>query len=304
MGSPYTLTADEWLRVLREQPLPNLPNVVYCPCCVRVRAYGFPTKVEIPTCHHCGGPVIRLEETFWRRLSHVLKRCYRRDKSLFARVKAEFPDWPFPTLEGLLSWVTVAWKQAPRPRGRPQDLQQRLFIAHWLHQFSGRRVVIEFLTDAQRGQGPTDQVIRSKTLPPVMSRAQAIDVLLGKALEDGRIFYAPSGRRRKSGGFPIRELEQLSETFRSQFYKMFGSYPNLHSRDIQRMCRWVEQFRADANFRIKGRKVRERKASRGVTKEGSNSVRTDIERDTTTGGRSLFRQDPVATGNSCGVEAD
>lgn len=114
-------TVEGWLRLLRECPLPNMAHVVYCPQCERPRMYGpLPAGEDISRCSSCGEQVRLLDEAFFSALSKFLKYAHRKDKTLFARVKAEFqatstcddtnrPSFSFPELEGDLAWVTKAW---------------------------------------------------------------------------------------------------------------------------------------------------------------------------------------------------
>ena len=126
------LTGKQWVRLLLEQPLSNLPNVVFCPKCRQVTAYGYPAPVEIVKCHHCGTEVLRLKEEIWERVSDRIKRAYQRDRKLFAWIRAEIPDRPAPQLEGPLSWINEVWERT-EPRGRPQEIKQRIFIATWVN---------------------------------------------------------------------------------------------------------------------------------------------------------------------------
>src|SRR6266850_64977 len=78
-------SVEEWFRGFREQQLPNLPNVFYCRKC-GIRILASPDPVTI-TDHPCG-PIRRLDEVFWLRLSNRIKQHYRKDPLLFARLNA------------------------------------------------------------------------------------------------------------------------------------------------------------------------------------------------------------------------
>lgn len=250
VGSIYSLTADQWLRVLREQPLSNLPNVVYCPRCVRVHSYGYPEKRNIATCHRYGTAVVPLDKEFWQRVSKLIRASYRRDRWLFARVKAEFPGWQPLTLEGPLAWMNDAWRQAPKPRGKPQEIAERFFIARWVGHLSERRWVFEVKPEEQP---------RWRILRPLMSRAQAIQVLKGIHIGEGSTFLTAGGRRLTFGGLSNKTLRQLSETFQGQAERLFGKVPALNAREVQRVLKWVHRVQEDANYRVKGGKPRRRK---------------------------------------------
>jgi hypothetical protein len=133
---PRMVSAEEWIRLFREQPLPNLTNAFYCPACNKGHIFASNDRIEMERCHITGAALYRLDEEFWMKLSKLMKQAYRKDKSLVARVKAEFPEWPLPTLEQPFSWMNTAWIAAPLPRGRPQTIVTRLFVAYWVNALS------------------------------------------------------------------------------------------------------------------------------------------------------------------------
>ena len=252
-------TAEGWLRLLWECPLPNMAHVVYCPGCDRVRSFGpLPAGQDITRCWSCRELVRVLDESFFRALSKFLKYSHQKDKTMFARVKAEFPDpflngetkrlaFSFPDLEGSLAWVTRAWTRALKPRGRPQKTQQHLLIASWIEFLTAPRVILEIGADGS----PRRQCIK-----PVMTFEDALEVLQGNYPLGDRIRYTLSGHPRKFGGLDHDRLAQIHKGFERTALERLGVVPSLELREVQRIMRWYGRWR-EANSRIQGNKVRE-----------------------------------------------
>jgi hypothetical protein len=244
-------SAEGWLRLLREHPLPNIPHVVYCPECAKPRMFGpLPAEEDISRCWNrdCGSFVFLFDEFFYTALSKFLKYSYRNDRSLFARVKAELPDLPFPKLEGVLGWVTTAWNKAAKPRGKPHETRTHLFIASWIESLSAPRFDLDV-----KEEGPP-VVLRTK---PLMSFVDALDLLRGDYPPAGRTLSTPFGRKRKFGGIDSETLRQIHEEFKRSALERFGVVPSLVTRDVQRIRRWKRRWRK-AKHRIQGNKVREK----------------------------------------------
>lgn len=241
-------TAEEWLRLLREHPLPNMAHVVYCPRCDRPKMFGpLPAGKDISRCWVCEESVLLFDESFYSALSEFIKQQHENSPSLFSRVKAEFSDWSFPELEGPLSWLKGAWDDAPRPRGRPQDIAIHLYLANWIESLSASCVVLE----VKEGR-PTTRCIK-----PLMFLVEAIDVLQGDYPSVGQTLCTPSGRKRKFGGLDSDTLRQIHEEFRKSALEKFGAIPSLATRDVLRIMRWFRRW-PEAKHRIEGNRVREK----------------------------------------------
>lgn len=249
-------TAEGWLRLLWESPLPNLPHVGYCPRCDRPKMSG--TVEEFSRCRACGELVKVLDRSFFSALSRFLKYAHRKDRSLFARVKAGMPEpfvydetkppsLAFPTLEGNLSWVTRAWENARKPRGGSLKTRLHLFIGSWIDSLVGPRVVFAVTEKSS----PSIRRIK-----PLMSFVDALDVLQGQYPRVGHTLYTPSRRIRKFGGIDSETLRQIHEEFRTTAVKDFGIVPSLELREGRRIHQWYIRWRS-AKQRIRGNKVRE-----------------------------------------------
>ena len=239
-------SAEGWLRLLRMQPLPNLAHVVYCPRCARPRTFGpLPPGEDISRCWKCEELVLLFDESFYSALSTFLEDSYQNDGSLFARVKAELPDSSFPELEGVLSWLKGHWDDAPRPKGRPQEIEIHLSLASWITSLSAPRVVLE----VNEGR------LIHRRIKPLMSFVDALDVLRGDYPPVGHTLSPPSGRKRKFGGIESETLRQIHEEFKRSFLERFGVTPSLATREVHRIMRWYRRWR-NATHRIQGNKVR------------------------------------------------
>jgi len=240
-------SAEGWLRILREHPLPNMAHVVYCPQCARPRMFGpLPEGTDISKCWKCDTLVLLFDESFYSALNTFLKDSDQLDRSLFARVKAELPDSSsFPKLEGVLAWLKDAWDDAPRPKGRPQEIAMHLSLASWIASLSAPRVVLE----VKEGRHIP------RYIKPLMSFVDALDVLRGDYPPAGHTLSTPSGRKRKFGGIDSEALRQIHEGFRKNALERFGVIPSLATREVQRIMRWYKRW-PKATHRIQGNKVR------------------------------------------------
>lgn len=273
---PFRLySVEEWLRGFREQPLPNIPNVVYCRKC-GIRIYAVSDHVDITACHVCGLPVKRLDETFWQRLSNHMMRLYRKDRLLFARLNGEASLVPpIPDLQGSLAWVTTEWRRAAKPPGRPRELERHLFLAFWLHSLARPRVVIEQEQRPQkeilRGSGKSRQLpskellskVRKtphlKKLPPIMTLSGAIELLTGSDVSDAIDMRVRWRQNQLFGGLSTKELVQIRSAFREDWKKEFGGVPiRLSRREAERMLVLYKNFQSGAKVRVKGIKLRDR----------------------------------------------
>jgi hypothetical protein len=231
----------EWIRLFREQPFPNLPNVFYCPGCERLECIAFAKRKKWERCLSTGAMLYRLDDTFWRKISRSIKRAYRKDRWLLARIKAEFPDWSLPKLEGSFAWLNDAWKKAPRPKGRPQNIAMRFFLADWINTLSAHRYVFKATPDGT----PYFEVQR-----PLMSRNMAVQELGDFMRIDG------VGVQKQYGGLQLNELENLAQAFQREANERFGSVPTMEQRDVQRAIGWVKRVQQDPGARISGEKMR------------------------------------------------
>ena len=284
-------SVEEWLRGFREQQLPNLPNVVYCRKC-GIRLIAYPDPVPIPQCLSCGLPVRRFDEVFWQRLSNRINQHYRKDPLLFARLNAEvvFPP-AIPNLDGSLAWVTIEWRKAAMPPGRPRHLERQLSLGFWLHALARPRLVIEqgkhpselwiFETSGkprrlfpQVSSGSTPQPPRSQVLPPIMTLAGAIEVLTGNNLKQAIDRRVPWRQRQLFGGVSIRSLTQIRSAFRKQWKKRFGRVPTLLARrEAERILALQGNFQSGGKVRVKGIKLREKPSRK---KEGATGNRAEL----------------------------
>lgn len=218
-----------------------------------------PAGEDISRCWVCGELVLLLDEAFYSALSKFLKYSYRIDRSLFARVKAEFPessfpdkaerkDSTFPELEGVLAWVTKAWDKARKPRGKTREIPMHLFIASWIESLAAPHVVFEVTAEGS----PTPRRIK-----PLMSFVDALDVLQGFYPPVGHTLSTSSGRKREFGGVDGDTLRQIHEEFNRIALEEFGVIPSLETREVQRILRWYRRW-PDAKHRIQGNEVREK----------------------------------------------
>jgi hypothetical protein len=289
-SDPFQLhSVEEWLRGFREQQLPNMANVFYCRKC-GIRTLASPDPVTI-TDHPCG-PIRRLDEVFWQRLSSRIKQRYRKDPLLFARLNAEevFPP-AIPDLNGSLAWVTIEWRNAAMPPGRPRNLERQLFLAFWLHALARPRLVME------HGEHPSElwvlessgtprrlfpqgssrsnpQPPRSQVLPAIMTLSGAIEVLTGNNLRQAITRRVPWRRRQLFGGLSIRSLMQIRSAFRKQWRKQFGRFPTLLARrEAERILALQRNFQSGGIVRVKGIKLREKPSRK---KEGASGDRAEL----------------------------
>lgn len=205
-----------------------------------------PAGEDISRCWVCGELVVLFDESFYSALSEFIKQQHQSSNSLFSRVKAEsFPDGSFPELEGPLAWLKGPWDDAPRPRGRPQDIAMHLYLAFWVESLSASRVVLE----VKEGRATT------RCIKPLMFCVEAIEVLQGEYPPVGQTLSTPSGRKRKFGGVDSDTLRQIHEEFTKIALEKFGAIPPLATRDVLRIMSWYRRWR-DAEYRIQGNKVR------------------------------------------------
>lgn len=270
-------SVEEWLRGFCEQKLPNLPNVFYCRKC-GIRILASPDPVTI-TDHPCG-PIRRLDEPFWQRLSNRIKQHYRKDRLLFARLKAEYPVvLSVPELCGPLAWVTIEWKKATPPPGRPRGLERQLFLASWLCALARSRVVIEQerrpQKEIRRSSGKSRRVTSKELLngvgkppcllrvPPIMTLSGAIELLTGKDLKKAKNERFSWTKDKLFGGRSIKELMQLRSAFQKDWKKQFGGAPiRLSRREAERMLILYKNVQSGGTVRIKGLKLRDKKSKK------------------------------------------
>ena len=211
-----------------------------------------PAGEDISRCWNCGEAVLLLDESFFAALSKFLKYWYRHDRTLLARVKWEIPD-PSPLkLEGVLSWLNKPWEKTPMPRGRPLETEMYLFFAIAIEALAAPRFVPEVNEEGQPIFGRRE---------PLLSLADAIDVLRGNYPEDGTTISTPSRHLRRFGGLTSDTLRQIHEEFRTTALERFGVAPSLETREVQRLMRWYKRW-PEATYRIQGNKVRKRRVER------------------------------------------
>ena len=262
------LTAEEWLRLLREQPLVNW-QVQYC-----VKCDGVEISTSLLECEGCHTPMTPLGESFWRKVSNKLRRSYQKDHGLFARIKGEYPNWPFPELNEPLAWVTTEWRRARRLRGKPLEVEKRLFVVSWIRKLSEPYFSIEvddlldmtqqdmnaegpILTVAKLSGGLTagmpTHTVRIVKHPPHMTVTLASSVLFDEEPE----FFGFLGRR-KWKHFSEEQLRELGKQFRETFSKRFGDVPTGDRREIDRTIRWARRLAPEPTVRLAGSKPRDR----------------------------------------------
>jgi hypothetical protein len=219
-----------------------------------------------------------LDEVFWQRLSSRIKQRYRKDPLLFARLNAEevFPP-AIPGLNGSLAWVTIAWRNAAMPPGRPRNLEKQLLLASWLTALARPRPVMEhgehsselwiFEPSAKpRRLYPNEDSItetkppRRGVLPPIMTLSGAIQVLTGNDHKAAIARTVPWRQRQLFGGLSIRKLTQIRSAFRKQWKKQFGEVPpQLDRREAERILTFQKSFQSGGKVRVKGIKLREKR---------------------------------------------
>lgn len=287
-------TVEEWLRGFREQQLPNLPNVFYCRKC-GIRILASPDPVTIAQCYRpaCGLPIQRLDEAFWQRLSSRIQQRYRKDPLLFARLNAEqFPSAPVPDLKDSLAWVTIEWRKAVMPPGRPRDLERQLFLGLWLYALARPQTILEgserpsglwIVAPSIKPHGPLakrsftkgTQPPHWRTLPPIMTLSGAIEVLTGNNLKEAIARRVPWRRRQLFGGLSIRKLTQIRSAFRKQWHKQFGGVPTLLARrEAERILALRRNFQSGGKVRVKGIKLRKKPSRK---KAGASGDRVQLQ---------------------------
>lgn len=274
-------SVEEWLRGFREQKLPNLPNVFFCRKC-GIRILASPDPVTI-TDHPCG-PIRRLDEAFWQRLSNRIRQHYRKDRLLFARLNAECPGVPLvPELLGPLAWVTTEWKKATRLPGRPRGFERQLFLGFWLHALARPRVIIEQERRPRKGicksSGKPRRLTSKKLLsgegkpprlqrlPPIMTLSGAIELLTGNDVRKAKEKRRSWRQNQLFGGLSTKQLGQIRTTFQEDWKKQFGGTPiRLSRREAERMLMLHKNLQSGGGVRIKGLKVRDKKAKMAIEK--------------------------------------
>ncbi len=286
---------EEWLRGFREQKLPNLPNVFYCRKC-GIRILASPDPITI-TDHPCG-PIRRLGEAFWQRLSNRIKQHYRKDRLLFARLKADCSVvMPVPELHGPLAWVTIEWRKTAKTPGRPLSLERQLFLASWLYSLARPRLVMmekrpsrkEILRNSGKHRRFFSKWLSSRELkfphwqevPVIMTLTGAIELLTGKDLKRAKNERSSWTQDKLFGGRSIKELMQLRSAFQKDWKEQFGGIPiRLSRREAERMIRLYENIQSGWKARIKGLKLRERKSKNieGASKLGARLPEAGIDK--------------------------
>ena len=270
-------SVEEWIRGFRVQQLPNLPNVFYCRKC-GIRILACPDPVTI-TDHPCG-PIQRLDEAFWQRVSNRIKQHHRKDRLLFARINADCPGVPLvPELQGPLAWVTSEWKRATRLPGRPRDLEKQIFLASWLHSLARPRLVMvekqqsrnEILgssgkrrrLSAKRLSSEEIKFPRWQELPSIMTLTGAIELLTGIDIAGAKESRVSWRQNQLFGGLPTERLVQWRSAFHGEWTNRFGKAPiPLSRREAERMLKLYERIRSGWKARIKKVKLREMKSKK------------------------------------------
>lgn len=214
-----------------------------------------PAGEDISRCWVCGEAVVLLDESFFAALSKFLKYCYRHDRTLFARVKAEIPDLPLLKLEGVLSWLNKPWEKAPKPRGRPLETEMYLFFAIAIEALAAPRFVPEVNEEGQ-------PIFRHRE--PLLSLADAIDVLRGIYPQDGTTMSTPHRHLQRFGGLNSDTLRQIHEEFSTTALNQFGVVPSLEIGEVHRLMRWYKRW-PETRYRIQGNKVRKKRVKRKNT---------------------------------------
>ena len=208
-----------------------------------------PAEEDSSRCRVCREAVLLLDESFFAALSKFLKHCYRKDRTLFARVKAEVSDFPLQKLEGVLSWLNAAWDKAPKPRGRPLKMEMYLFLANAIEMLAAP----SFVPEVKEGGQPIFCRIE-----PLLSLADAIDVLRGNYPQDGTTMSTPHRHLRRFGGLKSDALHQIHEEFSATALERFGGVPSLEIREVHRFMRWYKRWR-ETTYIIQGNKVRKKR---------------------------------------------
>lgn len=226
--------------------------------------------------------MVALDDSFWRKISNKLRRSFQANHGLFARIKGEYPNRPFPQLTGPLEWVSEEWRRARRPRGKPPEIEKRLFVVSWIRKLTQPNFSIEvgdaldmstqdvedeepivnitnlFADDsgvAVRPDIPTPHM-RIVEHPPDMSLTLALSVLFDEEPE----FNTPGSRYlpRKHIKFSNKELRELGKQFREAFNQRFGGVPTRNRREVERAIRWFHRYAQEPTDRIAGIKPRDR----------------------------------------------
>src|SRR5215467_4561972 len=90
------------------------------------------------------------------------------------------------------------WEYASEPKGRPVSLERRLFIVGHIKFLAAPRP--RMMVNSQTGNAIL------KPEPPIMSRTQALKVLMGKFPEDESELKTRGGKRLPFGGWSIEQL--------------------------------------------------------------------------------------------------
>lgn len=268
-------SVEEWLRGFRGQQLPNLPNVFYCRKC-GIRILASPDPVTI-TDHPCG-PIRRLDEAFWQRLSNRIKQHYRKDRLLFARLKAECSVMmQVPQLDGPLAWITIEWRKAAKPPGRPLNLERQLFLASWLYSLARPRLVMVMMEKQQsrkeipgssgkRRRFSTKRLLkfpRWQELPAIMTLSGAIELLTGIDTTEAKDRRVNWRQNQLFGGLPTEQLVQWHSAFQEEWTNKFGEAPvPLSRREAERMLKLYERIKSGWKARIKGLKLRDKRSKK------------------------------------------
>lgn len=275
---PFRLhSVEEWLRGFREQPLPNFDNVVYCrKCGILILASPDP----VTTTDHPCGPIRRLDEAFWQRLSNRIRQHYRKDQLLFARLKAECSVMmQAPELHGPLAWVTIEWRKAAKPPGRPLDLERQLFLASWLYSLARPRLVMmekrlsrkEILRSSGKHRRFFSKWLSSRELkfphwqelPAIMTLTGAIELLTGIDTTEAKDRRVSWRQNQLFGGLPTEQLVQWHSTFQEEWTNKFGEAPvPLSRREAERMLKLYERIKSGWKARIKGLKLRDKRSKK------------------------------------------
>ena len=122
--------------------------------------------------------------------------------------------------------MTIEWRNAAMPPGRPRNLEKQLLLASWLTALARPRPVMEhgvhpselwiFEPSAKprRLYPKGDSIIETKpprrgVLPPIMTLSGAIEVLTGNNLKQAIARRVPWRRRQLFGRVSIRSLTQI-----------------------------------------------------------------------------------------------
>lgn len=229
------LSAPAWLRLLILRPLCHEPRLIFCPYC---GIYEHP--LADPTCHRvcvlCDHYALPLDDTFWLDVSDRLKRAWYQDRTLIARIKQQWEDWPVPVFEGPLRWITEVWRHAPRRRGKPPADGRRTLVGVWMDFLTKPCVRVHADTDTD-----TDTHLRFEEVPSLLSQRRAIQTLQGDIPEEGRVFQTAGGRRVIFGALSAKELYEITKAFQAGAWRLFGMAIELDEREARRALHWLER---------------------------------------------------------------